>query len=84
MEKKVRKLIYLFFSVLYFGLLFYFCIIKQISHSMLNFIAILVVAFLCMYNYVKYRLEKNSIILDDSYKTIENLYIPIKEIFDML
>ena len=85
MEKQIRKIIYLVISLLWFGLLFYFCIILRIPRT-LEFLIILVLLFILAIVFFKqYEYEKNSIYLDEASKKIAELskiYSTEKEIVD--
>ena len=85
MEKQIRKIIYLVISLLWFGLLFYFCIILRIPRTLESLIILVLLFILVIVFFKEYEYEKNSIYLDDASKKIAELskiYSTEKEIVD--
>lgn len=85
MEKQIRKIIYLVISLLYFGLLFYFCIILRIPRTLESLIILVLLFILAIIFFKQYECEKNSIYLDEASKKIAELskiYSTEKEIVD--
>ena len=66
MEKQIRKIIYLVISLLWFGLLFYFCIILRIPRTLESLIILVLLFILVIVFFKEYEYEKNSIYLDDA------------------
>lgn len=85
MEKQIRKIIYLVISLLWFGLLFYFCIILRIPRTLESLIILVLLFILVIVFFKEYEYEKNSIYLDETSKKIAELskiYSTEKEIVD--
>ncbi len=85
MEKQIRKIIYLVISLLYFVLLFYFCIILRIPRTLESLIILVLLFILAIVFFKQYEYEKNSIYLDEASKKIAELskiYSTEKEIVD--
>lgn len=78
MEKQIRKIIYLVISLLYFVLLFYFCIILRIPRTLESLIILVLLFILAIVFFKQYEYEKNSIYLDEASKknsrTFKNIF----------